>query len=291
MGSSFPITSGLLGEHINRSPEESDFALIGRIALQHTGLEYQLETLVWYYMEDVDKGHIATARLGAVEKTDMLATFVEWTEPDDGIAEVLSWVIKCFHILRLNRNSVIHGFNFRADRRAKKLIIERRTKSLVFDAFQTFEISRDILRQVSTDQTALAMFIFKLNNIVQERPKGSIGPNLPTPSNLVDYHQNPPNQRLYPHFSMKVPKVLDSSGGRTPRQQQNRPRLEGRTSSEVPRETTKETRGRKSRRPFPQYATERRAACVRLRPLPHPATRPRRSVEALPFFQAAPHGA
>jgi len=186
MGSS-PIKRGLLSAEglealMNQEPEECDYALIGKIALQLTGLEYQLETLVWYYMEDVDKGHIATARIGPIGKTDILATLVEWIEPDDGVSDAINWAIQSFHTLRENRNSIIHGFNFKADRKAGKLMIERRTKSLVFDAFQRFEINRKVLEQVHADQQALAMYIWRLERLLKMRPTGSIGPNVDPPT-------------------------------------------------------------------------------------------------------------
>jgi hypothetical protein len=185
MGST-PVTTGLLGpdglsEIINQEPEERDYALIGKIALQQTSIEYQLECLIWYYMESVDLGHIATTRLGSVSKTEMLETLVEWIEPDDGVANAITWAIKCFHILRESRNSIIHGYNFKADRRAGKLLIERRTKSLIFDAFQIFEINRDVLEQVSSDQIGLSMFLWRLEQRVTHRPAGSIGHDVPPP--------------------------------------------------------------------------------------------------------------
>jgi hypothetical protein len=172
-------TSDLLDSILNSTPEESDYALIGRIALQQNALEYQLESLVWHYMEDVDKGHIATALLGCVQKTDMLATFVEWVEPDDHIAEAITWAIESFHILRINRNAVIHGYNFRADRKAGKLMIERRTKSLVFDSFQQFEINRKVLEQICADQSNLAMYLWRVQGSVERRPAGLLAPNPP----------------------------------------------------------------------------------------------------------------
>lgn len=181
-----------VADFINGSPEESDYALIGRIALQQTALEYQIEALIWHYVGDIDLGHIATAKLGNAARTDMLSTIVEWIEPDDGIAEAIEWAIKCFHILRDNRNSIIHGFNFRADRRAGKLIIERRTKSLVFDAFQVFEINRVVLHQVSNDQVSTSIYLWRLREIIERRPAGAIGPNLPPPSEPARLPSKPP---------------------------------------------------------------------------------------------------
>lgn len=195
MGSS-PIKRGLLSTEglealVNLRPEESDYALIGHIALNLTALEYQIETLIWYYMESVDKGHIATARLGPVSKTEMLDTFVEWIEPDDGVADAIAWGSKCFGILRESRNSIIHGYNFKADRKAGKLTIERRTKSLVFDSFLMFEINRDILRQVKRDQEALAMYMWRLEEALKRRPAGAIGPNLPPPTEPLELPEKP----------------------------------------------------------------------------------------------------
>lgn len=178
-------------DFINGSPEESDYALIGRIALQQTALEYQIEALIWHYMGDVDLGHIATAKLGNAARTEMLSTIVEWIEPDDGIAESIEWAIRYFHILRDNRNAIIHGFNFRADRKAGKLIIERRTKSLVFDAFQVFEINRGVLHQVRNDQVTLSMYLWKLRDIIERRPSEAIGPNLPPPSEPAQLPSKP----------------------------------------------------------------------------------------------------
>jgi hypothetical protein len=166
----------------NRRPSEGDYAAIGKIALLQTSLEYQLEALVWYYMGDVDAGHIATASLGSQGKTEMLKTLVDWIEPDDGVADAINWAIKCFHDLRVKRNAIIHGYNFRADRRAKTLTIERRPRSLVFDAFEVFEISDNTLQNVCAEQEALSRYIWYTELLIKERPRSAIGPNLPPPT-------------------------------------------------------------------------------------------------------------
>jgi hypothetical protein len=201
----------ILADYLNQSPEDEDYALIGRIALQHTGLEYQIETIIWYYMGDVDKGHIATATLGAVARTDMLEAFVEWTEPDDGIAEAIIWTIKQFHILRENRNSIIHAYNFRADRKAQRLILERRTKSLVMDRFQVFEINREVLEKVVGDQNTLALYVYMIFNIMRMRPSYAIGPNLPPPREpaVLPAKPSPPEPLSpLPHESAKSARRL-----------------------------------------------------------------------------------
>ena len=118
MASSITPTSAVanvFAKFRNSRPTESDYAAIGKLALQHTSLEYQLEALVWTYIGDTDKSHIATAKMRMNQKIEALETLVEWTEPDDGIADAIEWATKCFNILRDSRNSVIHGFNFTAD--------------------------------------------------------------------------------------------------------------------------------------------------------------------------------
>lgn len=195
-----------MAEFRNMSPEVSDYALIGHIALNLTALEYQIESLIWYYMEDVDKGHIATARMGSISKTEMLATLVEWIEPDDGIADAIAWASQCFHVLRESRNSIIHGYNFKADRRAGTLSIERRTKSLVFDSFLLYEINREVLAQVKRDQEILAMYMWKLDRALRQRPQKVLGPNRPPPAKpaqLPDKPALPSSLSPLPHETPK----------------------------------------------------------------------------------------
>jgi hypothetical protein len=213
-----PLGLDSLKEFMNGKPDERDYALIGKIALQSTLIEYQLETLVWYYMESVDRGHIATAKLSSVDKAEMLKTFVEWIEPDDGLADAVNWAIACFHTLRQNRNSIIHGFNFRADKKAGKLIIEKRSRSLVFDAFQTFEINRQVLEQVNADQKALSMYIWRLNRAATERPPEAIGPNLPppaSPARLPTTHAPPAPLEPLPHEAPKSSRRLRAEQAQT----------------------------------------------------------------------------
>jgi hypothetical protein len=163
----------------NERPSESDYAKIGKIALQHTGLEYQMESLVWFYMGDVDKAHIATSQMSVSQTTNMLKTLVEWTEPDDGIADAITYAIDGFHSLRLTRNYIVHGFNFKADNATEKLFIERRTKSFVFDEFERFELNARAFEQVITDQSNLSTYMWKLEKLLSQRGHAALGPNQP----------------------------------------------------------------------------------------------------------------
>lgn len=147
------------------------------MALQHTALEYQLEALAWSYFGDVDKGHIATAKMRMPDKIDVLKTLVEWTEPDDGIAERIEWAIESFEILRLNRNAVIHAFNFKADQSSGNLYLERRTKSLVFDSFEQINVTQPEMQQLLDDQIWLAGFLRSLQLIIDIRGPDAIGIN------------------------------------------------------------------------------------------------------------------
>ena len=169
-------------EGANRRPSQEDFALVGMIALNHTGLEYQIESFVWRYMKDTDLGHIATSRMGIMEIVDTLATLVEWTEPEDHVAEAISVALSHFNTLRLKRNTIIHGFNFIADKRAGKLFIERRTKSIVFDDFLTYEISNSVLKTVEAEQFKLGNFLFQLGRQIGRRGEEAIGHDKPPPS-------------------------------------------------------------------------------------------------------------
>ena len=166
----------------NERPTESDYAKIGRIALQHTGLEYQIEALIWTYFGDTDKGHIATAKMGMTQKIEALKTPVEWTKPDDGMAEAIEWAIKCFEIVRDNRNSVVHGYNFKANQSSGKLFIEKRKQGMVFDSFLQFEITPGVLAGISNEQMNLSSYIHLLQRIIDRRGPESIGPELPAAS-------------------------------------------------------------------------------------------------------------
>jgi hypothetical protein len=187
---------------INAQPSETDYAMIGRITLQHTGLEYQLERLVWAYMGDVDKGHIATCRMGIQELTDTLLTLVEWTEPEDHLADAFEWAVNAFHKLRVKRNSIVHGFNFEADQKSGKLFISRRTRSIVFDDFEEFELTPAALAQVSHEQVALSSFLYRLAKALMTRGEAFIGhdvapPNEPTP--LPNRPREPETLTPLPH--------------------------------------------------------------------------------------------
>lgn len=171
-----------IDEYINSQPTTEDYAQIGRITLQHTSLEFELETLVWKYMGDLDKGHIATARMGVQDITEVLMTLVEWTEPDDGLAEAIEWGVQCFHALRLKRNSIIHAFNFQADQKTERLFLERRTRSRVFDSFELYEISRKTLEQVVGEQVVLSIYLYRLAEIIDARGPEAIMPNPPLPA-------------------------------------------------------------------------------------------------------------
>lgn len=179
-------------DYINSQPTTEDYAQIGRITLQHTSLEFELETLVWKYMGDIDKGHITTARMGAQDITEVLMTLVEWTEPDDGLAEAIEWGVQCFHALRLKRNSIIHAFNFKADQKNERLFLEKRTRSRVFDSFELYEISRKTLEQVVGEQVILSIYLYRLAEIIDVRGPDAIMPNPPLPSTELALPMRPP---------------------------------------------------------------------------------------------------
>jgi hypothetical protein len=161
--------SDALRAHANARPSEAEYAMIGRIALNHTGLEYQLECLVWLYMGDVDIGHVATSQMTTVEILKALETLVDWREPDDVVADEIEWSISAFNILRVNRNSIIHGFNFKADNSIEKLFIERRTRSIVFDSFDQFELTKHSFMQVINDQNNLADHLYFIQRHLERR--------------------------------------------------------------------------------------------------------------------------
>jgi hypothetical protein len=207
-------TTSVLAKHFadfkNSRPTEADFAAIGRIALQHTSLEYQLESMVWFYMGDTDKGHIATARMGMTEITDVLQTLVEWTEPDDGVADSIEWAIRCFNILRLNRNSVIHGYNFKADQSTGQLFIEKRSRSIVFDSFDQFVITPEVLAEIIARQSQLSFFIYTLQRKLEMRGPDAIGPNLPPPAEPFPLPARPPEPEKLTPLPREVPESMRS---------------------------------------------------------------------------------
>lgn len=185
MAESIPPTSALakhFADFNNRQPTEADYAAIGRIALQHTSLEYQIEALVWTYFGDADKGRIATAKMGMTQRIETLKTLVEWTEPDDGIADAINWAISCFEIVRDSRNSVVHAYNFKADQSTGKLFLAKRTKSIVFDDFVQFEITPAILQQIVGKQVQISSFIYQIQRVLDLRGPKAIGPKLPAPT-------------------------------------------------------------------------------------------------------------
>lgn len=182
----------MLADFRNRTPSDQDFAEIGRIAIQHTSLEFQLEALVWRYMGDIDKGHIATSQMGIQELTNVLKTLVEWTEPDDTLADCIEWGIECFHALRKLRNDIIHGFNFTADQKTGRLFIEARTRSVIFDSFQQFEITPQTLRQISGEQVILSVFLNQIDLHIESRGQDAIGHDKPPPSNSFRPRSMPP---------------------------------------------------------------------------------------------------
>ena len=177
----------------NARPSDSDFAQIGRIALNHSGLEYQLESLTWIYMGDVDVGHVATSQMTTLQTIQALKTLVEWTEPDDAVAAEIEWCLQSFEILRINRNTVIHGFNFKADRENEKLFIERRTRSVVFDSFEQFEFDSRTLMTLINDQNRLADHLYHIQFHVDAREVKSLTPNQSAPSNPATLRPRPPS--------------------------------------------------------------------------------------------------
>lgn len=186
----------------NERPDEGDYAKIGRIALSHTALEYQFETLVWAYMKDVDLGHIATSNLGVKEIEARLSTLVEWTEPDDFVADEIKWSLKAFDILRLNRNAIIHGFNFKADKKSGQLFLERRSNSVVFDSFMQYAFDATTLQQVVWDQERIADHLFFISRHIDRRGLDAIGPGLPPPSEPAALRPRPP----LPHALAPLPR-------------------------------------------------------------------------------------
>ncbi len=175
----------------NARPSDKDFAQIGRIALNHSGLEFQLESLTWIYMGDVDVGHVATSQMTTLQIIEALKTMVEWTEPDDSVAAEIDWCIQAFNVLRVNRNTVIHGFNFKADRDNGKLFIERRTRSVVFDSFEQFEFDSATLMRLIADQDSLADHLYHIQFHVDARSVKSLTPNPNAPSNPATIRPRP----------------------------------------------------------------------------------------------------
>ena len=120
--------------------------------------------------------------MGMTQKIEALKTPVEWTKPDDGMAEAIEWAIKCFEIVRDNRNSVVHGYNFKANQSSGKPFIEKRKQGMVFDSFLQFEITPGVLAGISNEQMNLSSYIHLLQRIIDRRGPESIGPELPAAS-------------------------------------------------------------------------------------------------------------
>jgi hypothetical protein len=122
--------------------------------------------------------------MGMTHKIEALKTLVEWTEPDDGIADAIEWAIKCFEVVRENRNSVVHGYNFKADQSSGNLFIEKRKNGMLFDKFLQFEITAEALNKIVDEQVNVSRFLNLLQRIIDRRGPEAIGPGLPTPVEL-----------------------------------------------------------------------------------------------------------
>ena len=190
----------------NRKPSENDYASVGRIALNHTGLEYQIESLIWTYMKDIDLGHISTSGMNSETMLKTLRALVDWTEPEDHVAGEIRWALKGFETLRNARNSVIHGFNFSADKRDGKLFIEKRSKSIVFDSFEIFDLAPKVLQSVIRDQGRLGAYIYHIFKTLEMRGPEYIGytANIPISPSLLP--ARPPEPRPLNPLPSELPK-------------------------------------------------------------------------------------
>ncbi|MDT7527995.1 hypothetical protein OVY29_04895 [Sphingopyxis sp. SE2] len=207
-----PVLQALM-DHINREPTESEYAAIGRVALNHTALEYQIESLIWTYMKDVDLGHIATSGQSTDKQIQILKTLVEWNEPEDHVADAIDWSISAFKVLRTNRNNLVHGFNFTADRKGGGLHIERRRKPLIFDSHEIVVLSNGILDGVVNDQRRLAIYLWRISMLISRRGDEHIGHDCAAPDDPTDLPSRPVMPTLLQALPHEPPRSPHRSKG------------------------------------------------------------------------------
>ncbi len=150
------------------TPSEKVYAAVGRLTLQWTYLEYMIEVLIWRYVGDVDKGHIFTSQMGNQSLTDVLELLVKYEEMDERGRETITHAIKGFHVLRLNRNKIVHSYNF-FEMPDSGIEFSGRKKVRLFSEFDQYSLSIEQLDQQVAAVSTWGWFLHRAVDAVSDR--------------------------------------------------------------------------------------------------------------------------
>jgi hypothetical protein len=150
------------------TPSDSVYAAVGKITLYWTYIEYTLENLIWRYVGDVDIGHMFTSQLGNTTLTEILETMIAHEESDALGRETIQHAIEGFHVLRLNRNKIVHSFNFFVQPGAGVRFSGRR-KVRVIEDFDEYLITIDQLNGQVSDLATWGTFLHNIVDAVSDR--------------------------------------------------------------------------------------------------------------------------
>lgn len=92
----------------NVAPEHAQ--AIGALDVQWRNLERSIEFLIWDYIGcSQDISECITAHINASAKADMLGSLAELRETNAGLSERVCHGLKCFDVIRENRNIFAHS--------------------------------------------------------------------------------------------------------------------------------------------------------------------------------------
>lgn len=150
------------------TPGDAVYAAVGRIALYWTYVEYLVEVLIWRYVGDVDIGHILTSKLSNPDRAEVLDILSKHEESDPAGRNRIEHAIKGFKILRVNRNKIIHSYNF-FTQPGSGIRFSGRKKVRVMEAFDEYLVTVDQLNQLVSGLIAWGDFLQKIINAVTDR--------------------------------------------------------------------------------------------------------------------------
>lgn len=177
-------------------PDEAEYANVGRITIYWSFAEYMIETLIWRYIGDVDKGHIVTAQLGSQSLTDILEALVSGLEEDTEAKEAITHAVEGFHILRVNRNKIVHSYNFLRDADQDVIRFSGRKKVRIFEEFEPYVMTKAELKALVHELYTWNTFLSDLVDAVTDRWEHSL---VGEPHELRPWPRKPPlPKRLTP---------------------------------------------------------------------------------------------